>query len=704
MRGRLGAGKASSTTTSGQQTLTVTDDNSYWDSGQCPSSGLQSSSSDTPRDGTENGLPQSSADNQTPTDDSDDWAPPPSDSDAFSEPQSNGDFFDTTNQGNSYENSVSGRGCIHCKGPHPPSECPSRPKSGNCFCCRESGHMVNECPSRNGQRQRPDSRQCHKCGRTGHIAEYCSQSASERSSGNCANCGGRGHSAMQCPSPALTAGRGDGFHYENGSSGEAQGGFQSARAGNQAPVDAVCRSCQETGHFFHNCPKRVGAKDEAPSTGPYCPVIETTEEEAVNRNKTGINFDQYDKIDVTVSNSRGQETKEYETKKLDRFQDGNLDARLIEMIERLGFEKPTPVQRYSLPILADGKDLMACAQTGSGKTAAFVLPMVNMLIRQNCSFERNTRPQKPFALVLTPTRELTVQITKDAQAYCVRTDIAVKECYGGTGRMTQAKNIARGCHLLVGTTGRVLDFLNDGIICLSRLRYLVLDEADRMLDFGFQNAVDEIMQHPSRNRNSTIQTLMFSATFSTSVQDLARKYLREDFVKLDVGVVGAVNSDVSQSVLEVPKAEKKLRLLDLIREEIDRDAKTRILVFVETKRDCDFIAMFLSSSKIKATSIHGDRLQDQREKALKDFQEGDCPVLVATSVAARGLDISGVSHVINYDLPTEIDEYVHRVGRTGRVGNKGRATSFFDSFRDNAIRDDLRRSILDGGSEPPDFL
>ena len=484
------------------------------------------------------------------------------------------------------------------------------------------------------------------------------------------------------------------------------GNVSSQRPSAAPQTEAVCHRCNDTGHFAHNCPQRVGYEAAEAGNGPYVHTITTSEEEAVNRNNVGINFKRYKDIQVKVTDSQGRETNLFEARKLETFADANLDAALMAMITKMGYQIPTPVQKFAIPMLGGGYDIMACAQTGSGKTAAFVLPIVNDLIQKNPE-ARPARPQKPYALILTPTRELTVQITTDAQQFCCRTSppIKVKECYGGTEMGAQIRNITSGAHIIVGTTGRVQDFLNKDIFSLAELRFLVLDEADRMLDMGFSRAVKEILEHPSRNQNSPIQTVMFSATFPRGVQDLARSYLRPDFVKLDVGIVGTVNSDVQQFIEELSGLPaKKRRLVQLVSEELESNARAKILVFVETKRIADAVASFLSEMGKKATSMHGDRLQDQREKALRDFQKNDCPVLVATSVAARGLDISGVTHVVNFDLPKEIDDYIHRVGRTGRVGNIGRATSFYDSGKDFAIGDALRQSFIDGGQAPPAFL
>jgi probable ATP-dependent RNA helicase DDX4 len=230
--------------------------------------------------------------------------------------------------------------------------------------------------------------------------------------------------------------------------------------------------------------------------------------------------------------------------------------------------------------------------------------------------------------------------------------------YGGAASRYQGDNITQGCHVLVATPGRLMDFVRKSIISFDDLKYLVLDEADRMLDMGFLPSIEEICNHSTLNKDN-LTTLMFSATFPDAIQHLAGKFLRE-YLFLTVGIVGGASTDVEQEFLEVAKFKKRDKLMEILNQYVSSADEDRILIFVETKRNADFLASFLSETKISSTSIHGDRLQREREEALRDFRTGKRKVLIATAVAARGLDIKGVTHVINYDLPKEIDEYVHR--------------------------------------------
>lgn len=243
------------------------------------------------------------------------------------------------------------------------------------------------------------------------------------------------------------------------------------------------------------------------------------------------------------------------------------------------------------------------------------------------------------------------------------------------------------------------DFVNRDLITFSSIRYVVLDEADRMLDMGFLPDIEKVMNHTTMVPTGERQTLMFSATFPEEIQRLAAKFLN-NYLFITVGIVGGACSDVQQVFYEVDKFSKRQKLLTLLQEE----GAARTLVFVETKRNADFIATYLSENSIRSTSIHGDRLQREREEALRDFKTGHRDILVATDVAARGLDIKNVKHVINYDLPKNIDEYVHRIGRTGRVGNRGKATSFYDGGHDGQLAANLVRILKQANQTLPDWL
>lgn len=429
----------------------------------------------------------------------------------------------------------------------------------------------------------------------------------------------------------------------------------------------------------------------------YIPPELPTDENALFENgvEKGINFDKYDTIEVKVSG-------ENPPTPLENFESANLRNIVIENIKKSGYTKPTPVQKHALPIIMDGRDLMACAQTGSGKTAAFAVPIINTLLEKQTDLVI-TSACEPQVIIVSPTRELTIQIWQQIVKFSLNSILKTVVAYGGTSVMHQGGKLASGCHILVATPGRLLDFLERGRIRFSSVRFLVLDEADRMLDMGFLPSIEKIVDHESMVPAGERQTLMFSATFPDEVQHLAKRFLN-NYLFLAVGIVGGACSDVEQNFYEVQRNKKKDMLKEVLERENAAGTLKGTLVFVEMKRKADFIAAFLSENNYPTTSIHGDRLQSQREEALADFKSGKMSILVATAVAARGLDIKNITHVVNYDLPKSIDEYVHRIGRTGRVGNRGRATSFFDSEDDGPLRSDLIRILKQAGKPVPDWL
>ncbi|KPU73666.1 uncharacterized protein Dana_GF14338, isoform C [Drosophila ananassae] len=400
---------------------------------------------------------------------------------------------------------------------------------------------------------------------------------------------------------------------------------------------------------------------------------------------SGINFSKYDNIPVKVSG-------ENVPKPIKKFEDAGLRTIVTENVIKSGYKVPTPIQKVSIPVINEGRDMMACAQTGSGKTAAFLLPILSKLLEDPQDLEIG----KPQAVVVSPTRELAIQIFNEARKFGFESYLKISIVYGGTSFKHQNECITKGCHVLIATPGRLLDFVDRTFITFNDTRFVVLDEADRMLDMGFSESMRKIMTH--RTMRSEHQTLMFSATFPEEIQRLAGEFLN-NYVFVTIGVVGGACSDVQQTIYEVNKFNKRSKLMEILRE----DANGTI-VFVETKRGADFLASFLSETEFPTTSIHGDRLQSQREQALRDFKTGKMKVLIATSVAARGLDIKNVKHVVNFDMPNNIADYVHRIGRTGRVGNNGRATSFFDVDQDRSLAGDLINTLEGSGQEVPDFL
>lgn len=310
-----------------------------------------------------------------------------------------------------------------------------------------------------------------------------------------------------------------------------------------------------------------------------------------------------------------------------------------------------------------------------------------------------SRKAYPTALILAPTRELVSQIHDEARKFAYRSWARPAVVYGGADINTQLRTIERGCDLLSATPGRLVDLIERGRISLANIKWLVLDEADRMLDMGFEPQIRRIVQGEDMPGVTERQTLMFSATFPRDIQMLAKDFLK-DYVFLSVGRVGSTSENITQKIEYVEDNDKRSVLLDILAASNDQGLT---LIFVETKRMADMLSDFLYANKLPATSIHGDRTQHERESALKTFRTGRTPILVATAVAARGLDIPNVTHVINYDLPTDVDDYVHRIGRTGRAGNTGIATAFFNRGNKNIVRE-LIELLREANQEIPSWL
>lgn len=346
-------------------------------------------------------------------------------------------------------------------------------------------------------------------------------------------------------------------------------------------------------------------------------------------------------------------------------------------------------------------------QTGSGKTGGFLFPILSASFtngplappaEQVTGGYGRTRKAYPTALILAPTRELVSQIHEEARKFCYRSWVRPAVVYGGADINQQLRLIERGCDLLSATPGRLVDLIERGRISLSNIRYLVLDEADRMLDMGFEPQIRRIVQGEDMPGVQDRQTLMFSATFPRDIQMLARDFMK-DYVFLSVGRVGSTSENITQKIEYVEDNDKRSVLLDVL----SAHEGGLTLVFVETKRMADMLSDFLLANHLPATSIHGDRTQRERETALQTFRSGRTPILVATAVAARGLDIPNVTHVVNYDLPSDIDDYVHRIGRTGRAGNVGIATAFFNRGNRNIVRD-LLELLREANQEIPGWL
>ena len=398
-------------------------------------------------------------------------------------------------------------------------------------------------------------------------------------------------------------------------------------------------------------------------------------------------------IDPTIEDLTVQFTGENIPASISSFHESIL---IDKILNNVNYSTPTPIQKFIIPIALEKRDFMACAQTGSGKTAAFLLPILNsVLSEENLMWKRDFRRLSPFALILAPTRELVIQIHDDAVIFANNTQISIEVVYGGT----QQRLPCTQCHVLVATPGRLIDLYGRGKVEFKHVKYLVLDEADRMLDMGFEPQIREILEKTNMPNVLSRQTMMFSATFAQNIQVLARHFLKSDYIFLNVGRIGSTSANIRQYLEWAENGEKKSYLLDVL----DRYPGDLTLIFVETKQSADELERFLLNHNYPAVSIHGDKVQYEREEALSAFKSGQTWILVATAVAARGLDVPNVKLVVNYDLPKNIDEYVHRIGRTGRAGKHGTSISFFNDKNLNIARG-LCDKLSEANQDVPDFL
>jgi len=342
-----------------------------------------------------------------------------------------------------------------------------------------------------------------------------------------------------------------------------------------------------------------------------------------------------------------------------RFNNLNLAEPIMKALEDKGYTEPTPIQAQAIPQVLDRKDVLGCAQTGTGKTAAFAIPIIQLIHKIESG---NQEKPKLRALIVTPTRELAIQIDDNIKAYSKYTKVKNAVIFGGVKQGKQVESLKRGVHVLVATPGRLLDLMGQGIITLDDIKVFVLDEADRMLDMGFINDIKKLLEVLPKKR----QSLFFSATMPNNIVTLANKIL-DNPVKVEVAPVSSTAETIQQYLYYTNRSTKRDLLLHIL-EKGDID---QVLVFSRTKHGSDRIARFLHKNKIKANAIHGDKAQNQRQRALKDFKSGKIRVLVATDIAARGIDIEKLKHVINFDIPNVSETYVHRIGRSGRAGEEG---------------------------------
>lgn len=345
------------------------------------------------------------------------------------------------------------------------------------------------------------------------------------------------------------------------------------------------------------------------------------------------------------------------------FSDLKLIKPLVLALDKIGYTTPTPIQQQSIPAILEGRDIFGCAQTGTGKTAAFALPILQLLD----SNKENNKQRSIKALILAPTRELALQISESFKDYGYNLRLSHTTVFGGVSQLAQTKALRAGVDVLIATPGRLLDLMNQGFISLNSVEHFVLDEADRMLDMGFINDMKKVIAKLPAKR----QTLFFSATAAPDIMKLANTILKNP-VHVAVSPFSSTATLVDQSVFYVKRENKR----NLLKHVLKSNEIEHVLVFTRTKRGADKVAKDLNNDGIKAEAIHGNKSQGARERALKGFKNRSIRVLVATDIASRGIDVDKLSHVINFEIPEVAETYVHRIGRTGRAGASGTALSF----------------------------
>ncbi|CAH8254392.1 unnamed protein product [Arabidopsis lyrata] len=393
----------------------------------------------------------------------------------------------------------------------------------------------------------------------------------------------------------------------------------------------------------------------------------------------------------------GKDVEEAKYAPLKTFAESNLPENVLDCCKT--FEKPSPIQSHTWPFLLDGRDLIGIAKTGSGKTLAFGIPAIMHVLKKNKKLGGGSKNVNPTCLVLSPTRELAVQISdvlSEAGEPCGLKSICV---YGGSSKRPQINAIRSGVDIVIGTPGRLRDLIESNELRLSDVSFVVLDEADRMLDMGFEEPVRFILSKTNKVR----QMVMFSATWPLDVHKLAQEFMDPNPIKVVIGSVDlAANHDVMQIIEVLDERARDQRLVALL-EKYHKSQKNRVLVFALYKVEAERLERFLQQRGWKAVSIHGNKAQSERTRSLSLFKEGSCPLLVATDVAARGLDIPDVEVVINYSFPLTTEDYVHRIGRTGRAGKKGVAHTFFTQ-QNKGLAGELVNVLREAGQVVPDDL
>ncbi|KAL8667200.1 MAG: hypothetical protein Q9202_000772 [Teloschistes flavicans] len=447
--------------------------------------------------------------------------------------------------------------------------------------------------------------------------------------------------------------------------------------------------------------------DEFGDVGPEDKALEKMLFHAEEKMEVGDHLQKLTNIDVFVES-------ENHIDPVAKFDDAGLHPIVRDNVRRCGFLLPTPIQGYCLPAVLKNLDVIGIAQTGSGKTGAYLIPTISKLMgkaKKLCGPRPNVTAAdfdlrihgvraEPLILVVAPTRELATQIFDEARRLCYRSMLRPCVAYGGAPTREQADQLRKGCDILIATPGRLLDFLQrTNLLSLNRLKYTIVDEADEFVAGDWESEMDVILGGGDTTADADHVYLFFSATFNKGARMIAKKHLSTDHVRIRVGRAGSTHSNVLQRIIYVDEDKKDAALWDMLMDM----PPARTMVFTNYKKQADILDDFLWNKGLPSTSIHSDRTQREREDAIRAFKIGTAPILITTGVSARGLDVKNTLHIINYDFPSDINEYVHRIGRTARIGNLGLATTFY-SDKNASMADDLVKLLLETNQEIPDFL
>uniref|UniRef100_A0A0N5CEK4 RNA helicase n=1 Tax=Strongyloides papillosus TaxID=174720 RepID=A0A0N5CEK4_STREA len=419
--------------------------------------------------------------------------------------------------------------------------------------------------------------------------------------------------------------------------------------------------------------------------GDYNPIDRPCDVIFEEDRKNAEYYSQLDEIDdeIIVSGA-GNVPKCYET-----WEEANFHPTLQNTITKSGYAKPRKIQAFAIPIIANGSDLIGQSETGSGKTGAYLLPIIDEMLKTEWKSGRRV----PFALIIAPTRELVLQIHEQARKFCNGSQYGCAKLYGQISNSYLQRELDGGCDILVATPGRLTEFLSKGHVHLNKLHYVVLDEADRLMEYNFAKEVTNILQSPSCVPLASRQNLLFSATFPPELQKYFREWVKDNAITIRNDKSNQVNKNIIHTFICVEGMNKNRMCADILVAENEEAKKhgmslRKTLVFVAKKKTSDMLAFLLVNNGIRALSINGDRCQEDREKALNELRSGNIDVLVATDVAARGIDICGLDHVIIVELPDDFMTFIHRVGRTGRI-KEGEATTFYDPKKDYILANDI---------------